>query len=247
VFVATADTVADRLGAGRDAVAFCFPGQGSQRPGMVADLVVAFPGLRRWVRAGAPWADLMLPPAAFGTEARRAQQAALTDTRVAQPALGVAGLVVADLLTALGVRPAMAAGHSYGELVALALAGSIEPDALLALSAARAEAILGAAGDDPGAMASVSADVDAVRGALAAAEVTDVVVANHNARHRAGRGCAGRCRPAGHAPAGGLCVPLPGGGGRRKDAGRAPGRGGGGGPVVPGVVEHRGGAVPVRC
>jgi acyl transferase domain-containing protein/NAD(P)H-dependent flavin oxidoreductase YrpB (nitropropane dioxygenase family)/NAD(P)-dependent dehydrogenase (short-subunit alcohol dehydrogenase family) len=184
-FVAPAARREERLGAQPTAVAFCFPGQGSQRPGMLSDLFVAFPGLRRWLRAGAEWADVMLPPAAFGTEERRRQVAALTDTRVAQPSLGVADLATADLLVSAGIRPGMLGGHSYGELVALAVAGSLDTASLLALSTARAAAILDAAGDDPGTMASVAADTATVRAALAAEGLDDVVVANHNAPRQA--------------------------------------------------------------
>ena len=35
-------------------VAILFPGQGSQRPGMLADLFVAFPQLHGWLEQGAP-------------------------------------------------------------------------------------------------------------------------------------------------------------------------------------------------
>src|SRR5207253_7081317 len=52
---------------------------------------------------------------------------------------------------------------------------------LLSLGEARAAAILGAAGEDPGTMAAVGADAAAVRDILAAAAVEGVVVANHNA------------------------------------------------------------------
>ena len=52
----------------------------------------------------------------------------------------------------------MAAGHSYGELPALAAAGAIEPADLLNLSRQRALSILDAVGDDPGYMAAVSSD-----------------------------------------------------------------------------------------
>ncbi|GAA2585203.1 SDR family NAD(P)-dependent oxidoreductase [Actinomadura fulvescens] len=168
-------------------VAFLYPGQGSQRPGMLADLFVAFPRLQRLLRAAdGRYARAMFPPAAFTPEEDERQRAAITDTRVAQPALGIAGLAAHRLLTELGVRPDLAGGHSYGELVALCAAGVCADDDLIALSAARAEAILAAASDkdggghgDPGAMAAVTASLAEVRTALA--DVSEVVVAGHNA------------------------------------------------------------------
>ncbi|GAA2414381.1 hypothetical protein GCM10010191_25420 [Actinomadura vinacea] len=177
--------VADEATAHGGRVAFLYPGQGSQRPNMLADLFVTFPRLQRLLRLGdGRHAAAMFPPAAFGPEEAERQSLAITDTRVAQPALGIAGLAVHRLLTALGVRPDLAGGHSYGELVALCAAGVFGEADLIELSVARAEAVLNAAGagggdDDAGAMAAVAARLEDVRAALDG--VGEVVVANHNA------------------------------------------------------------------
>ncbi|MFJ7214370.1 SDR family NAD(P)-dependent oxidoreductase [Amycolatopsis sp. NPDC098790] len=159
-------------------VAVLFPGQGSQRPGMFAELFVAFPELQRYLRLDPPTADVVFGPAVFGEPARQALADRVTDTRVAQPALGLTGLAAFRLLTRAGVRPAMLGGHSYGELTALAAAGALTPEALLHASHARAAAILGAIPTgDPGAMAAVSASASSVESVLAG---SDVVLANHN-------------------------------------------------------------------
>ncbi|MFD5389371.1 SDR family NAD(P)-dependent oxidoreductase, partial [Streptomyces sp. NPDC127074] len=163
-------------------LALLFPGQGSQRPGMFAPLFTAFPGLHRHLHLGARWADALFPPAALDAETEARTKARITDTAVAQPALGITALAATELLGSLGVRPAMAGGHSYGELAALAAAGVFTPDELLAASAARAEAILGRVPEgDAGAMAAVGTSADRVEEVLRLADLAgDVVAANHN-------------------------------------------------------------------
>jgi acyl transferase domain-containing protein/NAD(P)H-dependent flavin oxidoreductase YrpB (nitropropane dioxygenase family) len=172
VFIAPDDAAA------ASQVAFLFPGQGSQCPGMLAELFVAFPRLRRFLELGCRWVATMFPPAAFSNEESARQRAALTDTQVAQPALGVTGLAMHELLTSLGIHPDHLGGHSYGELVALAAAGAVHPEQLLRLSEARAQAILAAAGADPGTMAAVAGPAEQIRAVLGGGPV---VVANHNA------------------------------------------------------------------
>ncbi|MFE2517656.1 beta-ketoacyl synthase N-terminal-like domain-containing protein, partial [Streptomyces mirabilis] len=163
-------------------VALLFPGQGSQRPGMFAELFVAFPELQRHLRLDETTTRVLFPPTAFDETGRKEQQERITDTTVAQPALGLTGLAAFQLLTRAGVRPAMAAGHSYGELAALAAAGALTPDALLRTSRERAAAILRATGEgDPGTMAAVAAGEPEVAAALTAAGLAGpVVTANRN-------------------------------------------------------------------
>lgn len=160
-------------------LAFLYPGQGSQRPHMLADLFVAFPHLQTTLSSAQRWAGHMFPEIAFTAAQRQAQAEALTDTRVAQPALGLAALAITRLLSDLGVDPDMAGGHSYGELAALRAAGVFDDATLLALSEARGQAMVAAAealGEDMGAMAAVSLPA----GELQARLGQDVVLANHN-------------------------------------------------------------------
>ncbi|MFB7174151.1 SDR family oxidoreductase [Streptomyces sp. NPDC056254] len=161
--------------------ALLFPGQGSQRPGMFAEHFIAFPELQSLLQSARGYADVLYPPTGFDTATRDAQRASVTDTRVAQPALGIAGLAAHAVLTQAGVSAHMTAGHSYGELTALCAAGVLSPRSLLTLSAQRAESIMDAVGSEPGSMAAVSASRHEVEETLHEAIATGrVVIANHN-------------------------------------------------------------------
>ncbi len=178
VFLAEPERGAD---AEAPTVGFLYPGQGSQRPGMLADLFVTFGGLDDLLRLGERWAPQLFPPAAFTREERAAQQEAITATDVAQPTLGIAALAITRLLGRLGITPAVAGGHSYGELAALAAAGSFDDATLLEISAARGGSILEAvarSGGDPGTMAAVALTREELAERLTA--WPELVIANHN-------------------------------------------------------------------
>jgi acyl transferase domain-containing protein/NAD(P)H-dependent flavin oxidoreductase YrpB (nitropropane dioxygenase family)/NAD(P)-dependent dehydrogenase (short-subunit alcohol dehydrogenase family) len=147
-----------RLKAVPGKVAFLFPGQGSQRVNMAADLFLLFPRMRRLLDGLPEYERILFPNSVFTDADKKAQREELTDTRNAQPILGMVDLAIAELLKDFGIKPDLVAGHSYGELPALCYAGAFAAEDLVGLSRARAEAILGAAKDDLGRMAAVFSD-----------------------------------------------------------------------------------------
>jgi acyl transferase domain-containing protein/NAD(P)H-dependent flavin oxidoreductase YrpB (nitropropane dioxygenase family) len=168
-------------------VAFLFPGQGSQYPDMLRELVIHFPEVRerfeRTDRALAgrfplPLSTYVFPPPRFGQDEERAAQQALTQTNVAQPALGAAAVGLFHLLQALGIRPDMVAGHSYGEYAALCAAGVFDETTLYQLSEARGRFIVEGAGGELGTMAAAEAGADGLKEALHS--VQGVWIANLN-------------------------------------------------------------------
>ncbi|MBI4060061.1 MAG: acyltransferase domain-containing protein, partial [Elusimicrobia bacterium] len=163
-----------------------FPGQGSQYVGMSRDLVCAFPEsfgalseADEAFEGEAPLSSFIFPRPAWKPEQRDAQEKSLRDTAVAQPALGAAALSAWRALSAFGVKADAAAGHSYGELVALHLAGRYGAAALHALSGLRGRLMKGD-GSDRGSMLAVAASLDEVQKAVSE-EGLDLVVANRNA------------------------------------------------------------------
>ncbi|HUP18744.1 MAG TPA: SDR family oxidoreductase, partial [Gemmatimonadota bacterium] len=159
-------------------LALLFPGQGSQYVGMLRQVFAAFPWLFDLLERAPDVARTMHPPRAFAPRDRALQDAVLTATETAQVAMGLSDLAMLRVVRRLGIRPAAAAGHSYGELLALRAAGVCGDDDVVALSHARARAILDAAGEDPGAMAAVMAGAAEIEPLI---DGLDVEFANLNA------------------------------------------------------------------
>ncbi|MFM8273718.1 MAG: beta-ketoacyl synthase N-terminal-like domain-containing protein, partial [Gemmata sp.] len=191
----TPDGVHYGRGPAAGTLAVLFPGQGSQYVGMGRDLACLFPeALAALAEADAAVAarapadtdarrlsDYIYPPATFDPERKKDNDRALRDTRNAQPALGAVSLGSWHALSGrFGVTPAAFAGHSYGELVALAAAGRLTAGELFALSRVRGELMAANRAGDPGAMLAVLAALPEIE-ALIAREKLNVGVANKNA------------------------------------------------------------------
>ncbi|MBI2677230.1 MAG: SDR family NAD(P)-dependent oxidoreductase [Candidatus Koribacter versatilis] len=159
-------------------IAFLFPGQGSQYLNMLAPLAMAFPAVRehvenadRALRGVLPssLASAIYPPPAYSDAEEQEQRATLRQTWYAQPALGVAGHAMHSLLHEFGLEPAMVAGHSYGEYVALCAAGVFGYEQLIRLSEVRGRLVQSTQGRDAVAMVAVQASEAGLRPLLAQA------------------------------------------------------------------------------
>ncbi|MEO5831940.1 MAG: ACP S-malonyltransferase [Nakamurella sp.] len=146
------------------------PGQGSQKPGMLAPWL-ELPHLATRIDGFGEAAGLDL--VRLGTTATADE---IKDTAVTQPLVVAAALLAAG---ELGLPPGtLIAGHSVGELAAAAVAGVLDADRATSLAGVRGRAMAQACGLEPTSMAAVlGGDPDVVLAALAD---LDLVGANRN-------------------------------------------------------------------
>jgi [acyl-carrier-protein] S-malonyltransferase len=154
-------------------LAFTFPGQGSQSPGMG----------RPWVDHPS-WALVAAASEASGRDVAAllldADADELRRTENAQLATYVLSLVVHDAITTLGVSCAVAAGHSLGEYTALTATGALSLADGVRLVTERGAAMQAAADMRPGTMAAILGSDEATVTEACARATGDVWVANLN-------------------------------------------------------------------
>ncbi|MFF4009823.1 type I polyketide synthase [Streptomyces sp. NPDC001717] len=152
-------------------IAFLFPGQGSQEPGMMADLHERFAGFRTTVGVlsavarrdtGVDIADLLYGGAAAGRDPEELRRR-ITATEVCQPLLGTVQIATTRLLADCGVAPDLTLGHSVGEFAAAAAAGALTDEDAVRLLVHRGAALRPVETGLRGGMLAVQSDKETCR------------------------------------------------------------------------------------
>ncbi len=127
---------------------FLYAGQGSQHPGMGADLYDTYPVFRRVFEEAS--VDFDLKEVCFED-----QNEVLTQTRYTQPCMVAFAVGMTSVLAQKGIVPSVVSGLSLGEYSALYAAGVFDAQTVISLAAYRGKAMEEAAQGHPSAMTAV--------------------------------------------------------------------------------------------
>ena len=156
---------------------FLYAGQGSQHPGMGADLYEAFPAFRAVLDQAAAEVDFDLREVSF-----RDPEGVLNQTRYTQPCMVAFAAGMTAVLAERGITPDVAAGLSLGEYSALHAAGVFDAATAVKLVDFRGRAMeKAAAGRESAMMAVLNLGREPLQEACgAASDLGCVVIANYN-------------------------------------------------------------------
>ena len=156
----------DSIGNRQSAIAFVFPGQGSQSPGMGKELADKFPAARQVFEEADDALGFALSDLCFNGPAE-----ALQLTENTQPAILSASIAALRAMEVEGFPTAdFVAGHSLGEYSALVAAGSLSLSDAVRTVRARGRYMQEAVPVDTGAMAAIlGSDIETVNATCAEA------------------------------------------------------------------------------
>ena len=170
-----------------------FSGQGSQYLEMGRELVMNFPCLRQTYThmdsllcedGLKPLSTVVFPQPVFDQAQKQIQLATLQQTEYAQPAIGVFSAGLYKILQQAGFKPDFVAGHSFGELTALWVAGVLSEEDYLFLAKARGQAMAAPANPnfDAGGMLAVKGDIRQITEVIK--NFPQVAIANRNSQQQ---------------------------------------------------------------
>ncbi|MFO5529581.1 MAG: beta-ketoacyl synthase N-terminal-like domain-containing protein, partial [Cuspidothrix sp.] len=170
-----------------------FSGQGSQYLNMGRELVINFPCLRQTYThidsllcedGLQSLSSVVFPPPVFDQQQKQIQLATLQKTEYAQPAIGAFSAGLYKILQQGGFKPDFVAGHSFGELTALWVAGVLSEEDYLFLVKARGQAMATPENSDfdAGAMLAVKGDISQIQEVIK--NFPQVAIANKNSQQQ---------------------------------------------------------------